>query len=53
MNADSTRTAGIAPPEVDPAVYTQMHDWLRDLFPICRSITGPGVRESQMDECYE
>jgi aminopeptidase-like protein len=23
-----------------------MHDWARDLFPICRSITGPGVRET-------
>lgn len=23
-----------------------MHGWLRDLFPICRSITGPGVRET-------
>jgi aminopeptidase-like protein len=24
----------------------QMHDWAKDLFPICRSITGPGVRET-------
>lgn len=24
----------------------QMYDWLRDLFPICRSITGEGVRET-------
>ena len=23
-----------------------MHGWARDLFPICRSITGPGVRET-------
>jgi aminopeptidase-like protein len=23
-----------------------MHGWLRDLFPICRSITGPGVRQT-------
>lgn len=23
-----------------------MHAWMRDLFPICRSITGPGVRET-------
>jgi aminopeptidase-like protein len=25
---------------------TEMHGWARDLFPICRSITGPGVRET-------
>lgn len=23
-----------------------MHAWMRDLFPICRSITGPGLRET-------
>ena len=23
-----------------------MHDWAKDLFPICRSITGGGVRET-------
>lgn len=25
---------------------TTMHEWARDLFPICRSITGQGVRET-------
>lgn len=28
------------------AVGQQMWEWARDLFPICRSLTGPGVRET-------
>jgi aminopeptidase-like protein len=24
----------------------QMHDWAKELFPICRSLTGPGVRST-------
>jgi aminopeptidase-like protein len=30
----------------DFKIGNQMHDWAKDLFPICRSITGPGVRET-------
>lgn len=30
----------------DFKIGKQMHDWAKDLFPICRSITGPGVRET-------
>jgi aminopeptidase-like protein len=26
--------------------HDPMHDWMRDLFPICRSLTGEGVRET-------
>ncbi len=28
------------------AIGQQMHDFVRDLFPICRSLTGPGTRET-------
>ena len=27
-------------------MYEPMHDWARDLYPICRSLTGAGVRET-------
>ena len=27
-------------------VGTRMHDFIRELYPICRSITGDGVRET-------
>ncbi|MGA8270732.1 MAG: DUF4910 domain-containing protein [Candidatus Sulfotelmatobacter sp.] len=30
----------------DPDIGDQMYGWARDLFPICRSITGEGVRET-------
>lgn len=30
----------------DADVGQQMYSWMRDLFPICRSITGDGVRET-------
>jgi aminopeptidase-like protein len=30
----------------DVAIGSQMYGWARDLFPICRSITGDGVRET-------
>lgn len=31
---------------VDPKIGAEMHGWMRDLFPIARSLTGPGVRET-------
>lgn len=30
----------------DIAMGRQMHDWARALWPICRSITGPGIRQT-------
>lgn len=30
----------------DVNIGAQMHSWVADLFPICRSITGPGVRST-------
>ncbi len=32
--------------DVAPKTGQQMWNWANDLFPICRSITGPGVRET-------
>jgi len=29
-----------------PSLGDRMYGWARDLFPICRSITGPGVRDT-------
>lgn len=31
---------------MDQGLGFQMHQWAKDLFPICRSLTGPGVRET-------
>jgi aminopeptidase-like protein len=32
--------------DMPDSIAEMMHGWLRDLFPICRSITGPGVRQT-------
>ncbi len=32
--------------ETAPSDGTLMHDFVRELFPLCRSITGPGLRET-------
>ena len=34
------------PEEAILAIGDEMHGWARDLFPICRSITGDGVRQT-------
>lgn len=32
--------------EGDPDTGARMHSWARELWPICRSITGPGIRQT-------
>jgi aminopeptidase-like protein/SAM-dependent methyltransferase len=33
-------------PATDSTVHSDMYEWARDLFPLCRSITGAGVRDT-------
>lgn len=44
MSVDSPVSSSLTPEEI--ALGRDMHDLIRRLFPICRSLTGPGTRES-------
>lgn len=46
MRPHATRFPQLEPPVPDEAVHAELYGWARTLFPICRSLTGNGVRET-------
>src|SRR5690606_11535552 len=47
-NPEAPRLTEVYAPQSEASIAAgrRMHGWLQDLFPICRSITGPGLRET-------
>jgi len=44
--ADGRDFPELAVPVVDGAVHAEIYHWAADIFPICRSLTGEGVRKT-------